>query len=83
MVLYYYHKLNYFQKAKFNYGYENLKSAPVIFENFGYVDPQSVLIINKLIKSAPKNMNKTLADVNYVFKQRLALSYRKLKLKHV
>ena len=42
---YYQDKLDYFQEAKFKFGYEKLKSEPIIFENFGYVDPRSLMII--------------------------------------
>ena len=56
----------YFHLFEFDY----LKSAPVVLENFGYMDPRSLLLINKLITCslAAKNMNKVKGDVNYVFK---------------
>ena len=66
-------KKNDFHQAKFNYGYEHLKPAPIIFENFGYMDPRSLLLINKLITLAAKNMHKVRADVKYSFKTKLSL----------
>ena len=66
---------------KFNYGYENLKPAPVIIENFGYMDPRSLSLINKLISLAVKNMNKIKADVNYIFKTQLSVSMAKSEVK--
>ena len=69
---YYRHKLNYFNKAKFNFGYEKLKSAPIIFENFGYVDPRSLSLLNKLISLASKNMHKRKSDINCVFKTKIS-----------
>ena len=69
---YYQHKIQYFQKAKFNFGYEQLKSAPIIFENFGFIDPRSLLLINKLISLAAKNMNKVKSDIDYIFKTKLS-----------
>ena len=69
---YYQEKLNYFQEAKFKFGYEKLKSEPIIIENFGYIDPRSLLLLNKLIVLAAKNMNKDKNDVNYFFKTKLS-----------
>ena len=59
---------------KFNYGYENLKPAPVTIENFRYMDLRSLSLINKLICLAVKNMNKIKSDVNYIFKTQLSVS---------
>ena len=78
---YYKHKLNYFNKAKFNFGYEKLKSAPVIFEKLGYIDPRSVLLINKLISLASKNMHKRRSDVNYIFKTKISTIIAKVDAK--
>ena len=36
------------------------------------MDPRSLLLINKLIVLAAKNMNKNKADVNYFFKTKLS-----------
>ena len=69
---YYQEKLDYFQQAKFEFGYEKLKAEPIIIENFGYIDPRSLLLLNKLIQLAAKNMNKDTADVNYFFKTKLS-----------
>ena len=42
---------------------------------------RSFLIINKLVKLAAKNMNKTLADVNYVFKTKISTILSKAEAK--
>ena len=63
------------------FGYEKLKPEPIIFENFGYIDPRSLLLINKLIKLAAKNMNKNIADVNYFFKTKLSFCIAKSEAK--
>ena len=70
--VYYQQKLDYFQKAKFKFGYETLKSAPIILENFGYMDPRSLLLLNKLITLAAKNMHKTRSDVDYDIKAKIS-----------
>ena len=70
--VYYQQKLDYFEQAKFNFGYENLKSEPMIFENFGYMDPRSLLLLNKLITLAAKNMHKLRADVDYTIKTKIS-----------
>ena len=64
-------KQQYFQQAKFNFRYENLKSAPIIFENFAYINPRS-LLLNKLITLAAKNMHKSRADVDCAFKTKIS-----------
>ena len=51
---YYQEKLEYFQTAKFNFGYDHLKSAPIILENFRFLDQRSLLLINKLISLAAR-----------------------------
>ena len=71
-ALYYQQKLEYFQQAKFNFGYENLQSEPIILENFGYMDPRSLLLLNKLITLAAKNMHKPRADVDYELKTKIS-----------
>ena len=81
MNKYYQEKLEYFQKAKFKFGYEKLKSEAIIFENFGYIDPRSLLLLNKLITLAAKNMNKNKADVNYFFKTKLSFVLAKSEAK--
>ena len=55
-----------------NFGYETLKAAPIIFESFGYVDPRSLFLINKIISLAAKNMNKKRADINHIFKTKIS-----------
>ena len=70
--VYYQQKLEYFEQAKINFGYEKLKSAPIIFENFGFMDPRSLLLLNKLITLAAKNMHKLRADVDFTIKTRLS-----------
>ena len=72
ILTYYKYKLSHFNKAKFNFGYEKLKSTPIIFENFGYIDPRSLLLINKLVSLAAKNTHKQRSDVNYVFKTKIS-----------
>ena len=78
---YYQAKLEYFHEAKFKFGYQKLKAEPIIFENFGYIDPRSLLLINKLIKLAAKNMNKKVADVNYFSKTKLSYCIAKSEVK--
>ena len=69
---YYQQKLDYFQEAKFNFGYQNLKSEPIILENFGFMDPPSLLLLNKLITLAAKNMYTLRADVDYEIKTKIS-----------
>ena len=69
---YYKIKKDNFQKIKFIFGYESLQSRPFIMESFGYVDPRSLLLLNKLITLAARNMNKDFAIVNYNFKLKLS-----------
>ena len=59
----YQQKVEYFDQAKFNFGYEMLQPAPIIIENFGYMDPRSLLLLNKLVTLAAKNMHKLRNDV--------------------
>ena len=69
---YYKHKIKFFHQAKFNFGYETLKAAPIIIESFGYVDPRSLYLLNKIITLAAKNMNKSRADINHIFKTKIS-----------
>ena len=65
---------------KFNFGYDQLQSAPIILENFGYMDPRSLLLINKLITLAAKNMHKIRADVDFTFKTQLHYGSFKIQI---
>ena len=69
---YHQEKVEYFHQAKFNFGYETLQPAPIIIENFGYTDPRSLLILNKLITLAAKNMHKMRNDVDYTIKTKIS-----------
>ena len=71
---YYQQKIADFEQAKFNFGYENLKSAPIILENFRYMDPRSLLLLNNLITPAAKNMHKLRHDVDYTIKTKISNS---------
>ena len=53
------------------FGYQNLVSKLFILENFGYIDPRSLLLLNKLITIASKNMHKERALVNYNIKLKI------------
>ena len=49
-----------------------MKSAPIILENFGDMDPRSLLWLNKLITLAAKNIHKVRADVDYEIKSKIS-----------
>ena len=53
----------------------------MIFENFGYVDPRSLLLLNKLTTLAAKNMHKSRADVDYSIKTKLSTILAKSEAK--
>ena len=55
-----------FSEAKFVFGYENLNSEPIIFENFGYIDLRSLLLLTKLVRLEVKNMQKDKGSFNYL-----------------
>ena len=57
-----------FSEAKFVFSYENLNSEPIIFENFGYIDLRSLLLLTKLVRLEAKNTQKDKAAINYLMK---------------
>ena len=60
---YYDLKINKFDQCELARGFEDSKPAPVIFETFGFIDPRSRRVLDKIIKLAANNMNKNVGPV--------------------
>ena len=65
---YYEGKLKHFDECKLSYGYEDIDFSPIIFENFGFIDPRSRKVLDDIIKMASENMGKHTSKIkSYIY----------------
>ena len=74
---YYDGKLKKFDKCDMARGYEDMQSAPIIFETFGYIDPRSRKFLDKVIKLAALNMNKDKGPIKSSIYTKIGISLAK------
>ena len=74
---YYDLKMKKFDECILARGFEDSKPAPVIFETFGYIDPRSRRVLDRIIKLAAMNMNTNVGKIKTNIYTKIGISLAK------